>query len=138
MKLMASPTLNYTSPRLQASSASTARSPQAHTPQADAQRSGASNSLSSILTMCLMVGISGLYGFVGTKFSENDAFYEILTSSPNNCKISLSMVREYLGKLDPKKVPLRLKKEAEIEYDLVSGMFKDITKKCQPFIPRLN
>jgi hypothetical protein len=127
MKLMASPTLNYTSPRLQASSASTARSPQAHTPQADAQRSGAhgKNFLSPYRKFTrnwffggiaggLLLSSSGLFGaFRDAKLTEN--FFKILTS---DCPASLSLFENELKNPLLRKYPDLLKDRRNLAKEL--------------------
>jgi hypothetical protein len=134
MKLMASPALNYASPRLQASSASTARSPQAHTPQADAQRLGASlhgiNFLSPYLKFKLSKFLGGIAGglvfmspglfgaYRDAKLAEG--FSQILTS---DCPASLRLIEAELKDPSLKNHPVVLKAR--------QNLLKELEARCK-------
>ena len=132
MKLSALPSTSYASSRLQpsASSASTGSVSQAHTPQADAQRSGDRRSLTGSV---FMVGGILLIAYFSAYLERNATLFKILIN-PSNCERSISMVKGHLNSVDPKKFKgfsASVQTEVARESSIASEILEEITKKCE-------
>jgi hypothetical protein len=126
---------NYNQARHQASVATMSASqlPNAHTPQADAQRSGGSNSSyfrtgGLLVTSLFFLGLQYFSAYV----ERNTLLFKILTN-PSNCERSISMVKGHLNSVDPKNVKHfsdSVQEEAKNEHSRASKILEEITKNC--------
>jgi hypothetical protein len=135
MKLMSS-LPNYNQPRLQTSVTTlpSARLANAHPPQADAQRSGGSNSSyfrpgGMVVAGLFLLGLQDFSAYV----ERNSTYTKILTN-PRNCERSISMVKDHLQSLDLKNVKNlsdRIQEEAKNQRSTASEILKEITQNCK-------
>jgi hypothetical protein len=124
---------NYNQARHQASMATMSASqlPNAHTPQADAQRSGGSNSSFFRAGVMLVAGLLGLQYF-SASVERNSTYTKILTN-PRNCERTIPLVIDYLNSVDPKKFKgfsASVQTEVARESSRASEILEEITQNC--------
>jgi hypothetical protein len=132
----------YSSPRIQTSS-STARLPQAHTPQADAQRSGEEINVLNRLMTILVLSFGSLASFYsGVLYDKTGENVSKMFAGENgkNCAQALALAKEYVQQVDPnlfekqaESIRIASQKEFEQRSNTMQGFKKD---HCTPKSPK--